>query len=279
MVTVEAKLVLSGGSRMYPVRSFSAFSTTARPERLRPQNLSLVTEDNGTGSPNASNSSEPPPRPSGMCRMSFFHSFCIPSSFLNAIRIRADSQKLSTVRLHSVQATLSEWAQITCFPNTSTPKKSPDSPIQQTPSPSAHEDKSIPPRRARGVMLGLAPLLRPASSLNHAHKVRLFQACIMSLLLYAAPAWAYLPRYRFSPLQVDARTPPPPPSRTHTRVLLDLSGFRPLDVIIRGLAVTFFSRAQASPNAIVRGIGDYDPPALVHRRIRDGVVAPPVGYG
>nr|CAD7428391.1 unnamed protein product [Timema monikensis] len=68
LVTVEAKLVLSGGSRMYPVRSFSAFSTTARPERLRPQNLSLVTEDKGTGSPNASNSSEPPPRPSGMCR-------------------------------------------------------------------------------------------------------------------------------------------------------------------------------------------------------------------
>nr|CAD7397462.1 unnamed protein product [Timema poppensis] len=59
-------------------------------------------------------------------------------------------------------------------------------------------------------------------------------------------------------------------THTHTRVLLDLSGLRPLDVIIRGLAVNFFSRAQASPNAIVRGIGDYDPPALIHRRIRDG---------
>nr|CAD7259803.1 unnamed protein product [Timema shepardi] len=137
--------------------------------------------------------------------------------------------------------------------------------------------------RARGVMLGLAPLLRPASPLNHGHKVRLFQACIMSLLLYAAPAWAYLPRYRFSPLRavyhLCLRLMLGLPPRTHTRVLLDLSGLRPLDVIIRGLAVNFFSRAQASPNAIVRGIGDYDPPALIHRRIRDGVVGPPAGYG
>nr|CAD7427754.1 unnamed protein product [Timema monikensis] len=48
---------------------------------------------------------------------------------------------------------------------------------------------------------------------------------------------------------------------------------------IRRSAMTFFSRTQASPNAIVRGIGDYDPPALVHRRIRDGVVGPPAGHG
>nr|CAD7204766.1 unnamed protein product [Timema douglasi] len=47
-------------------------------------------------------------------------------------------------------------------------------------------------------------------------------------------------RTGLSPMvKVDARTPP----RTNTRVLLDLSGLRPLDVIIRGLAVNFFSRA------------------------------------
>nr|CAD7414674.1 unnamed protein product [Timema poppensis] len=47
------------------------------------------------------------------------------------------------------------------------------------------------------------------------------------------------------------------------------------DVIIRGLTVIFFSRALASSNAIVWSIDEYDAPAVVHRRIRDGVVDPP----
>nr|CAD7424862.1 unnamed protein product [Timema monikensis] len=39
------------------------------------------------------------------------------------------------------------------------------------------------------------------------------------------------------------------------------------------------TRYKASPNVIVRGIGDYDPPALIHRCIRDDVVGPPAGHG
>nr|CAD7567654.1 unnamed protein product [Timema californicum] len=48
---------------------------------------------------------------------------------------------------------------------------------------------------------------------------------------------------------------------------------------IRGLAERFFSRAQASSNMIVRGIGDYDAPGRPYRRIRDGVVNPFVDVG
>nr|CAD7203483.1 unnamed protein product [Timema douglasi] len=56
------------------------------------------------------------------------------------------------------------------------------------------------------------------------------------------------------------------------RVLLTMSGLPSLDSRIRGLAERFFSRAQASSNMIVRGIGDYDAPGHPYRRIRDGVV-------
>ncbi|CAG2057553.1 unnamed protein product [Timema podura] len=62
-------------------------------------------------------------------------------------------------------------------------------------------------------------------------------------------------------------------------ITTEKSGLPSLDSRIRGLAELFFSRAQASSNQIVRGIGDYDAPARPYRRIRDGVVNPFVDYG
>nr|CAD7415158.1 unnamed protein product [Timema cristinae] len=92
--------------------------------------------------------------------------------------------------------------------------------------------------RARDVMLKLAPLLRPVSPLEYGHKIRLFLLSVMSSLLYYAPVSSYLRRYRYNHLRyVYHRTPIPWDSR------------------IRGLAVRFFTRAQASSNMIVRGIG------------------------
>nr|CAD7440922.1 unnamed protein product [Timema bartmani] len=69
------------------------------------------------------------------------------------------------------------------------------------------------------------------------------------------------------------------PPRIPNRVLLTMSGLPSLDSRIRGLAKRFFSRAQASSNRIVRGIGDYDAPGHPYRRIRDGVVNPFVDVG
>nr|CAD7401727.1 unnamed protein product [Timema cristinae] len=137
--------------------------------------------------------------------------------------------------------------------------------------------------RARGVMLKLAPLLRPASPLVYGHKIRLFLLCVMSILLYSAPVFSYLPRYRYNHfrtvyhrfLRLILGAPP----RVPNRVLLTMSGLPSLDSRIRGLAVRFFTRAQASSNMIVRGIGDYDAPGHPYRRIRDGVVNPFVDVG
>nr|CAD7433362.1 unnamed protein product [Timema monikensis] len=137
--------------------------------------------------------------------------------------------------------------------------------------------------RARGVMLKLAPLLRPVSPLEYGHKIRLFLLCVMSILLYSAPVFSYLPRYRYNHfrtvyhrfLRLILGAPP----RVPNRVLLTMSGLPSLDSRIRGLAVRFFTRAQASSNMIVRGIGDYDAPGHPYRRIRDGVVNPFVDVG
>nr|CAD7428518.1 unnamed protein product [Timema monikensis] len=133
--------------------------------------------------------------------------------------------------------------------------------------------------RARGVMLKLAPLLRPASPLEYGHKIRLFLLRVMSILLYSAPVFSYLPRYRYNHfptvyhrfLRLILGAPP--------RVLLTMSGLPSLDSRIRGLAERFFPRAQASSNMIVRGIGDYVAPGHPYRRIRDGVVNPRVNDG
>nr|CAD7423620.1 unnamed protein product [Timema monikensis] len=132
-------------------------------------------------------------------------------------------------------------------------------------------------------MLKLAPLLRPASPLEYGHKIRLFLLCVMSILLYSAPVFSYLPRYRYNHfrtvyhrfLRLILGAPP----RVPNRVLLTMSGLPSLDSRIRGLAVRFFTRAQASSNMIVRGIGDYDAPGHPYRRIRDGVVNPFVDVG
>nr|CAD7573271.1 unnamed protein product [Timema californicum] len=132
--------------------------------------------------------------------------------------------------------------------------------------------------RARSVMLKLAPLLRPVSPLEYGHKIRLFLLCLMSVLLYSAPVFSYLPRYRYNHfrsvyhrfLRLILGAPP----RVPNRVLLTMSGLPSLDSRIRGLAERFLSRAQASSNMIVRGIGDYDAPGRPYRRIRDGVVNP-----
>nr|CAD7408547.1 unnamed protein product [Timema cristinae] len=129
----------------------------------------------------------------------------------------------------------------------------------------------------------LAPLLRPASPLVYGHKIRLFLLCVMSILLYSAPVFSYLPRYRYNHfrtvyhrfLRLILGAPP----RVPNRVLLTMSGLPSLDSRIRGLAVRFFTRAQASSNMIVRGIGDYDAPGHPYRRIRDGVVNPFVDVG
>nr|CAD7396222.1 unnamed protein product [Timema poppensis] len=107
--------------------------------------------------------------------------------------------------------------------------------------------------RAGGVMLKLAPLLHPASPMEYGHKIRLFCS------VYNHIRSVY---HRF--LRLIFGAPP--------RVLLTMSGLPSLDSRIRGLAERFFSRAQASSNMIVRGIGDYDAPGHPYRRIRDGVV-------
>nr|CAD7264596.1 unnamed protein product [Timema shepardi] len=133
--------------------------------------------------------------------------------------------------------------------------------------------------RARSVMLKLAPLLRPVSPLEYGHKIRLFLLCVMSVLLYSAPVFSYLPRYRYNHfrsvyhrfLRLILGAPP----RVPNRVLLTVSGLPSLDSRIRGLAERFFSRAQASSNMI----GDYDAPGRPYRRIRDGVVNPFVDVG
>nr|CAD7202406.1 unnamed protein product [Timema douglasi] len=137
--------------------------------------------------------------------------------------------------------------------------------------------------RARGVMLKLAPLLRPVSPLEYGHKIRLFLLCVMSILLYSAPVFSYLPRYRYNHLRTVyhrfLRLILGAPPRVPNRVLLTMSGLPSLDSRIRGLAEKFFTRAQASSNTIVRGIGDYDAPGRPYRRIRDGVVNPFVDVG
>nr|CAD7398445.1 unnamed protein product [Timema cristinae] len=69
------------------------------------------------------------------------------------------------------------------------------------------------------------------------------------------------------------------PPRVPNRVLLTMPGLPSLDSRIRGLAERFFTRAQASSNMIVRGIGDYDAPGHPYRRIRNGVVNPFVDVG
>nr|CAD7572879.1 unnamed protein product [Timema californicum] len=137
--------------------------------------------------------------------------------------------------------------------------------------------------RARGIMLKLAPLLRPVSPLEYGHKIRLFLLCVMSILLYSAPVFSYLPRYRYNHLRTVyhrfLRLILGAPPRVPNRVLLTMSGLPSLDSRIRGLAEKFFTRAQASSNTIVRGIGDYDAPGRPYRRIRDGVVNPFVDVG
>nr|CAD7267142.1 unnamed protein product [Timema shepardi] len=71
-------------------------------------------------------------------------------------------------------------------------------------------------------------------------------------------------------LRLILRAPP----RIQNRVILTMSGLPFLDSRIRGLVERFFSRAQASSNKIVRGIGDYDTPGHPYHRIMDGVVNP-----
>nr|CAD7413495.1 unnamed protein product [Timema poppensis] len=81
----------------------------------------------------------------------------------------------------------------------------------------------------------------------------------------------YLPRYRYNHLRTVYHR--------FLRLILAMSGLPSLDSRIRGLAEKFFTRARASSNMIVRGIGDYDPPGRPYRRIKDGVVNPFVDVG
>nr|CAD7413228.1 unnamed protein product [Timema cristinae] len=81
----------------------------------------------------------------------------------------------------------------------------------------------------------------------------------------------FLPPVEGAPPYPDLRLVTP---RELSRALARLKTSR-----IRGLAVRFFTQAQASSNMIVRGIGDYDAPGHPYRQIRDGVVNPQVDDG
>nr|CAD7432281.1 unnamed protein product [Timema monikensis] len=71
------------------------------------------------------------------------------------------------------------------------------------------------------------------SPLEYGHKIRLFLLCVMSILLYSAPVFSYLPRYRYNHLRAVYNrflhlilgAPP----RVPNRVLLTISGLPSLD--------------------------------------------------